>query len=50
MLLLYTKVIKWDKGVHGMKKLDRLVYHCGYLIGRIFIYYPKALKHDWTKG
>ncbi|WP_314059855.1 hypothetical protein [uncultured Vagococcus sp.] len=27
-----------------MKKVEAVMYKCGYFVGRLFIYYPKALK------
>lgn len=27
-----------------MRKVEAAMYKCGYIVGRLFIYYPKALK------
>lgn len=32
-----------------MKQAVFLVYKCGFIIGRLFIYYPKSLKNELVR-
>lgn len=52
-LLFKTKISytisNYKRGRGKMKQAVFLVYKCGFIIGRLFIYYPKSLKNELVR-